>query len=136
MKELDVQGTAIQESRTKIIIAAAKELGLSTQWNSCMRRCCKITLDYFKFAGGSDGRESTCGAGDLALILDWEVPLEEGMATHSSVVAWRIPWAEEPGGLQAIESGTRERLSTMWKHGKEQCDHKEVSGGGSRTHSS
>ena len=34
MKELDVQGTAIQETRTKIIIAAAKELGLSTQWNN------------------------------------------------------------------------------------------------------
>ena len=30
--------------------------------------------------------------------LDWEDPLEEGMATHSSILAWRIPWAEEPGG--------------------------------------
>ena len=34
--------------------------------------------------------------------LGWEVPLEEGMATHSSVLAWRIPWAEEPGRLQAL----------------------------------
>ena len=33
--------------------------------------------------------------------LDWEDPLEEGMATHSSILAWRIPWAEEPGGLQS-----------------------------------
>ena len=32
--------------------------------------------------------------------LDWEDPLEEGMATHSSVLAWRIPWTEEPGRLQ------------------------------------
>ena len=31
--------------------------------------------------------------------LDWEDPLEEEMLTHSSVLAWRIPWAEEPGGL-------------------------------------
>ena len=31
--------------------------------------------------------------------LGWEVPLEEGMATHSTVLAWRIPWTEEPGGL-------------------------------------
>ena len=36
--------------------------------------------------------------------LDQEDPLEEGMATHSSILAWRIPWTEEPGGLQSIES--------------------------------
>ena len=36
------------------------------------------------------------------LSLDWEDPLEEGMATHSSIFAWRIPWAEEPGGLQSM----------------------------------
>ena len=35
--------------------------------------------------------------------LGREDPLEEGMATHSSIVAWRIPWPEEPGGLQSIE---------------------------------
>ena len=34
--------------------------------------------------------------------LDLEDPLEEGMATHSSILAWRIPWTEEPGGLQFI----------------------------------
>ena len=33
-----------------------------------------------------------------------EDPLEEGMATHSSILAWRIPWTEEPGGLQTIGS--------------------------------
>ena len=32
-------------------------------------------------------------------FLGWEDPLEEGMATHSSILAWRIPWAEESGGL-------------------------------------
>ena len=31
-----------------------------------------------------------------------KIPLEEGMATHSSILAWRIPWTEEPGGLQAM----------------------------------
>ena len=36
--------------------------------------------------------------------LGWEDPLEEGMATHSSILAWRIPWTEEPGGLQSIGS--------------------------------
>jgi len=34
--------------------------------------------------------------------LVWEDPLEEGMATHSSILAWRIPWTEEPDGLQLI----------------------------------
>ena len=36
--------------------------------------------------------------------LDWEVPQEEGTATHSSILAWRILWTEEPGGLQSIGS--------------------------------
>ena len=34
--------------------------------------------------------------------LGWKDPLEKGMATHSSVLAWRIPWTEEPGGLQLM----------------------------------
>ena len=36
--------------------------------------------------------------------LGWEDPLEDGMTTHSGILAWRIPWTEEPGGLWAIES--------------------------------
>ena len=46
--------------------------------------------------------------------LGWEDPLEKGMATHSSILAWRIPWTEEPGGLQSRghkESDTTEQLS-------------------------
>ena len=39
---------------------------------------------------------------DMGLIPGWEDLLEEGMAIHSSVFAWRIPWTEEPGGLQSI----------------------------------
>ena len=45
--------------------------------------------------------------------LGWEDPLEKEMATHSSILAWRIPWTEEPGGLQSTghkESNTTERL--------------------------
>ena len=34
--------------------------------------------------------------------LGWEDPLEKGTATHSSILAWRIPWTEEPGGIQSI----------------------------------
>ena len=36
--------------------------------------------------------------------LSWEVPLEKGMATHSNILAWRIPWTEEPGRLQSMGS--------------------------------
>ena len=36
---------------------------------------------------------------DVGLILGWEDPLEEGMAAHSSIHFWRIPWTEEPGGM-------------------------------------
>ena len=34
--------------------------------------------------------------------LGWEDPLEEGMVTHSSILAWKIPWTEKPGGLQSM----------------------------------
>ena len=43
--------------------------------------------------------------------LGWEDPLEEGMATHSSLIAWRIPWIEEPGGLQSMGLQSRTQLS-------------------------
>ena len=36
--------------------------------------------------------------------LGWENPMEKGMATHSCILAWRIPWTEEPGGLQPMGS--------------------------------
>ena len=36
--------------------------------------------------------------------LGWEDPLEEGVATHSSILPWRIPWTEEPGGIQSMGS--------------------------------
>ena len=42
--------------------------------------------------------------GDLGLILGGEDPLEKGMATHPSVLTWRIPWTEEPGGLLSVGS--------------------------------
>ena len=41
--------------------------------------------------------------GDAGLALGWEDPLEEGRATHSSILAWKIPWTEEPGRLQSMD---------------------------------
>ena len=43
--------------------------------------------------------------------LDWEDPLQEEMATHSSILAWEIPWTEETGGLQSMGSQSETRLS-------------------------
>ena len=43
--------------------------------------------------------------------LGWEDPLEKGMATHSSILAWRVPWTEEPGGLQSMGLQSQTRLS-------------------------
>jgi len=43
-------------------------------------------------------------AGDPGSILGREDPLEKEMATHSTILAWKIPWTEEPGGLESMES--------------------------------
>ena len=49
-------------------------------------------------------KESACNTGNADdASLGQEDPLEEGMATHSRVLAWRIPWTEKPGGLQSME---------------------------------
>ena len=55
---------------------------------------------FLGFPGRSDSKVSACNVGDLGR----EDPLEKEMATHSSIFAWRIPWTEEPGGLQSTGS--------------------------------
>ena len=49
------------------------------------------------FPNGSDGKESACSA-ETQVRMGQGDPLEKGMSTHSSILAWRIPWTEEPGG--------------------------------------
>ena len=49
-------------------------------------------------------KNPSANAGNPVLSLDWKDPLEKGMATHSSILAWRIPWTEEPGRLQSMGS--------------------------------
>ena len=60
------------------------------------------TLGDRSFPGGSDSKESACNAETLVQFLGREDPLEKGMATHSSILAWRIPWREDTGGLQSM----------------------------------
>ena len=67
--------------------------------------------------GGSDGKESALVRnlptmqGTRVRFLGREDPLRQGMATHSSILVWRIPWTEEPGGLQSTGS---QRVGRDW----------------------
>ena len=56
------------------------------------------------FLSGSDGKESACNAKDLDSISGLGRSLEKEMVTHSSVLAWRIPWTEKSGRLQSMGS--------------------------------
>ena len=69
----------------------------------------------FSFLSGKIPRSETAGHDQMIKnlpamqetqvpSLGWEDPLEKGMATHSSVLPWRMAWTEEPGGLQSMES--------------------------------
>ena len=77
-------------------------------------------MENKSFLGGSVGRESACNARDPGLIPVSRRSLEKEMATHSSILAWRIPWIEEPGGLQSTgskESDTTELLCFHFNFG-------------------
>ena len=52
--------------------------------------------------GGPVSKESACNAAGMGSISGLEDPLEEERATHSSILAWEIPWTEKPGGLQSM----------------------------------
>ena len=65
------------------------------------QRLFETDIPCLGFPGGSDGKEFACNAGDPSLILSREDPLEKGMAAHSSILVWRIPWTQEPGQLQS-----------------------------------
>ena len=62
------------------------------------------TLQVKGVPGGSVLKDPPTNAGDPGSIPASGRSLEEEMAAHSSILAWRIPWAEEPGGLQSMES--------------------------------
>ena len=63
---------------------------------------------------------------EMQKVQAWSVakedPLQEGMATHTSILAWKIPWTEEPGGLQSIgwaESDTMEATEYLYFNGSQ-----------------
>ena len=76
----------------------------------------KVEISAVLFPSRHSCKESAYNAGDagdVAQSLYWENPLEEELATLPRVLAWRIPWTEEPGGLQSLGS---QRVVRDWAH--------------------
>ena len=76
--------------------------GASGQEPACQCRRCQRDVGSRTCPGGSDGTESACNVGDLGSTPGSGRSLGGGNGTHSSILAWRIPWTEEPGGLQFL----------------------------------
>ena len=70
------------------------------------------THTHTSFPGGSDGKESACNVGDLSSMPVLGRSPGEGQGYPSSIVAWRIPWTEEPSGLWSI--GLQELDTSEW----------------------
>ena len=77
-----------------------------------------VVTDYpvWGFPGGSDSKESVCNEGDPGLIPGLGRSHGEGNDYHSSILVWRIPWREEPGGLQSMGSQSQTGLSNSHVH--------------------
>ena len=72
-----------------------------TLWKDLNQLFGQLNIKFLGFPGGSDGKESAMQEIQVR-SLGQEDPLEKEMATHSSILAWRTPWTEEPGGLQSL----------------------------------
>ena len=71
----------------------------------------------FSATGGSVAKNFPAMKETLVLSLGWEDPLEKELATHFSILAWKIPWTEESGGLQAMGSQrVRQDLEAKQQH--------------------
>ena len=94
-------GNTLQRSSQDI----QPKAGLSLGWVWSRLYFSRVLKSSMGFPGGSVGTESICNAGDM---FGKETcsgrTLEKGMATHSSILSWRVPWTEEPSGLQSVGS--------------------------------
>ena len=90
----------------------ARQSRLGSLWSRGLLGWLTLSLCLFLYKMGVSQvvlvvKNLPANAGDVETrvqSLGQEDPLEEGMATYSSILAWRIPWTEEPGGLQSIKS--------------------------------
>ena len=82
-------------------------------WPHCLL-CSLPRAAVTRLPGDANGKEPTCNAGDTRVrSLGRKDPLEEEIAAHSRILAYEIPWAEEPGGLQSTGS---QRVGHGWVH--------------------
>ena len=86
-----------------VVGVSGRFMGSYKLWSLCLIPCTQLGFFqvYLCFTGVSDGKESTCNAGDVGSVPGSERSPGGG---HSSILAWRIPWTEEPGGLQSTGS--------------------------------
>ena len=82
-------------------------MGLPSPWPLLL--CTQLSPHLFRCS--SVGKKSACSEGDLGSVPGLEDPLEEEMATHSSILAWKISWTEEAGGLRSTGS---QRVEHDW----------------------
>ena len=80
--------------------------GGGMDWQFEISRCKLLHIGWINrgFPDGSDSKESACNPGNLGLIPGSGRSPGGGMATHSNILAWRILWTQEPGGLWSMES--------------------------------
>ena len=87
---------------------------LTNYWKSTVLMFCPFTmldLSSWNFPGGTGTPLSMQETWDSGSLSGWEYPLEKEMVTHSSIVAWKIPWTKEPDGLHGVTKSWT-RLST------------------------
>ena len=84
------------EIKTFLQVAPWKKIYNKPRW--CIQKSRDTTL-LTKVHSGSDGKASVYNVGARVQALGWQDPLVKEMAIHSSIIAWKIPWTEEPGRL-------------------------------------
>ena len=89
------------QGKTSLVLRGCTCLPLASWGAPGMGRNSVCFLSTLGFPSGSDGKESTCNVGDLGSSLGWEDPLEEGTATHYSILAWRIHGLYSTWGLKS-----------------------------------
>ena len=82
----------------------------------CVCVCVCVCVYMWGFSGGMAVKNPPAMQETRVGPLGREDPLEEGMATHSSILAWRIPWTEEPGGLQAPQGCKELDMTEVTEH--------------------
>ena len=93
--------------KNEILPFTAVRMGLESVYACCNKR--KTNTVWCHLPAGSDGKESTCNAGDLGLIPGLERPLKEGVATHSTILAWRIP-VDREAWLPTVHGVTKSQI--------------------------